>query len=99
MTRGIITAPQPEAVEKLVLLILQDGGNAVSAPRFTANSNGIDVTNRIPRYITKELEKKGYELIRNPFSYGFAGVHGIRVKDGIWDGGADSGRDGMVLTV
>ena len=72
---------------------------AVSAPRFTANSNAIDVTNRIPRFITKELEAKGYEVIRNPFSYGFAGVHGIRVKDGIWDGGADPGRDGMVLIV
>ena len=72
---------------------------AVSAPRFTANSNAIDVTNRIPRFITKELEENGYEVIRNPFSYGFAGVHGIRVKDGIWDGGADPGRDGMVLIV
>jgi len=26
-------------------------------------------------------------------------THGIRVKDGIWDGGADPGRDGMVLIV
>jgi len=72
---------------------------AVSAPRFTANSNAIDVTNRIPRFVTKELENKGYEVIRNPFSYGFAGVHGIRIKNGIWDGGADPGRDGMVLYI
>lgn len=72
---------------------------AVSAPRFTANSNAIDVTNRIPRFITKELEANGYEVIRNPFSYGFAGVHGIRIKDGKWDGGADPGRDGMVLYI
>ena len=46
-----------------------------------------------------ELENKGYEVIRNPFSYGFAGVHGIRIKNGIWDGGADPGRDGMVLYI
>ena len=72
---------------------------AVSAPRFTANSNAIDVTNRIPRFITKELEANGYEVIRNPFSYGFAGVHGIRIKNGKWDGGADPGRDGMVLYI
>jgi len=26
-------------------------------------------------------------------------THGIRVKEGIWDGGADPGRDGMVLIV
>jgi len=72
---------------------------AISAPRFTANSNAIDVTNRIPRYVTKKLEQKGYKIIRNPFSYGFAGVHGIRIKNGVWDGGADPGRDGMVLIV
>jgi len=26
-------------------------------------------------------------------------VHGIRIKDGRWDGGADPGRDGMVMEV
>ena len=72
---------------------------AVSAPRFTSNSNAIDVTNRIPRYVTKDLENMGYKVIRSPFSYGFAGVHGIRIVDGIWDGGADPGRDGMTLSV
>ena len=72
---------------------------AVSAPRFTSNSNAIDVTNRIPRYVTKDLENMGYEVIRSPFSYGFAGVHGIRIVDGVWDGGADPGRDGMTLSV
>ena len=72
---------------------------AVSAPRFTSNSNAIDVTNRIPRYVTKDLENMGYEVIRSPFSYGFAGVHGIRIVEGVWDGGADPGRDGMTLSV
>ncbi|MDP7618590.1 MAG: gamma-glutamyltransferase, partial [Arenicellales bacterium] len=47
-----------------ILNVIEFGMNmqeAVSAPRFTANSNAIDITNRIPRYITKKLEKKGYE--------------------------------------
>ena len=29
----------------------------------------------------------------------FAGVHGIRIDDGTWSGGADPGRDGMALAV
>ena len=76
---------------------------AVAAPRFTANSNTIDVSNRIPRFVTRELEDRGYPIVRNPFSYVFAGVHGIRMADGDrgrrWDGGADPGRDGIALEV
>jgi gamma-glutamyltranspeptidase/glutathione hydrolase len=70
---------------------------AVAAPRFTANSNTIDVSNRIPRFVTEELEARGYPIARSPFSYVFAGVHGIRIRDGRKDGGADPGRDGMAL--
>jgi len=75
---------------------------AVAAPRFTANSNTIDVSNRIPHFVTEELESRGYPIVRNPFSYVFAGVHGIRMpNDGKrkWDGGADPGRDGIALEV
>ena len=36
---------------------------------------------------------------RTYLSYHFAGVHGIRIKGGQWDGGADPGRDGMVMEV
>ena len=75
---------------------------AVAAPRFTANSNTIDVSNRIPHFVTEELESRGYPIVRNPFSYVFAGVHGIRMpNDGNrkWDGGADPGRDGIALEV
>ncbi len=72
---------------------------AVAAPRITANSNTIDVSNRIPRFVTDELERRGYPVARTPFSYVFAGVHGIRIADGRWDGGADPGRDGMALAV
>ena len=72
---------------------------AVSAPRITANSNTIDVSNRIPKFVTDELVTRGYPVARSPFSYVFAGVHGIRIRDGKLDGGADPGRDGMALEV
>jgi gamma-glutamyltranspeptidase/glutathione hydrolase len=72
---------------------------AVAAPRFTANSNTIDVSNRIPRFVTRELEALGYPIARSYLSHAFAGVHGIRVKDGKPDGGADPGRDGMAIEV
>jgi gamma-glutamyltranspeptidase/glutathione hydrolase len=72
---------------------------AVAAPRITANSNTIDVSNRIPRFVTDELVRRGYPVERNPFSYVFAGVHGIRMAGDRWDGGADPGRDGMALSV
>ena len=32
-------------------------------------------------------------------SYAFAWVHGIRIDDGVWTGGADPGADGMALAV
>ncbi len=72
---------------------------AVSAPRITANSNTIDVSNRIPRFVTDELAARGYPISRSPFSYVFSGVHAIRIVKGKWDGGADPGRDGMALAV
>jgi gamma-glutamyltranspeptidase/glutathione hydrolase len=72
---------------------------AVSAPRFSATSNAIDVSNRIPRGVQRELEGRGYEVVRNPYTYGFAAVHAIRVHPDGLDGGADPGHDGIVLAV
>ncbi len=72
---------------------------AVAAPRFTANSNVIDVSNRIPKFVTRELEARGHQVARSYLSYAFAGVHGIRIEQGHWSGGADPGRDGMALGV
>ncbi len=89
-------------VTSVVLNVLDHGmtmTEAVSAPRFSATSDAIDVTNRIPRYVTEELEAQGYEVIRSPFTYGIAAVHGIRIVDGKCDGGADPGHDGVALTV
>ena len=85
-----------------ILNVIDFGMNmseAVVAPRFTANSNTIDVSNRIPRFVTSELEQMGYPVARNYHSYPFAGVHGIRIRDGKLDGGADPGRDGMALGI
>lgn len=73
--------------------------DAVSAARFSATSNPIDVCNRIPRFVTRELEEQGYDVIRWAASYAFARVHGIRIDDGEWLGGADPAGDGMALEV
>ena len=72
---------------------------AVSAPRFSATSDAIDVCNRIPNYVTRDLEAQGYEIRRSPLSYAFAAVHAIRIDDGRWTGGADPNHDGMALAV
>ncbi len=72
---------------------------AVSAPRFSATSNAIDVSNRIVHGVTNELERDGYEVIRSPYTFGFAAVHGIRIEGNAFDGGADPGHDGIALAV
>lgn len=70
---------------------------AVSAPRFSATSNAIDVSNRIPRAVERALTAKGYDVIRNALSYTFAWVHGIKVTTEGLQGGADPCTDGMPM--
>ncbi|RIY01633.1 gamma-glutamyltransferase [Aureimonas flava] len=72
---------------------------AVSAPRIVAVSDAIDVSNRIRRSVTAELERDGYDVKRAWQSYAFAALHGIQVDDGLCRGGADPQRDGMALAV
>lgn len=72
---------------------------AVSAPRFSSTSNAIDVSNRIIHGTTRQLETNGYEVIRSPYTFGFAAVHGIRIDGDKFDGGADPGHDGIALAV
>ena len=72
---------------------------AVSAPRFSATSDAIDITNRIPGYAIEPLEADGYEVIRSPLTFGIAAVHGIRIDGGRLSGGADPGHDGVALGV
>ena len=72
---------------------------AVVAPRFSATSNAIDISNRIPRYVSRALESDGYEVVRSPYTFGFAAVHGIRIGEFGLDGAADPGHDGVALAV
>jgi gamma-glutamyltranspeptidase/glutathione hydrolase len=76
-----------------------DAQQAVSAPRFSATSDIIEIVNRIPRAVEADLNGRGYRTRRYPINYHFAGVHAIRLVDGVADGGADPGRDGMAMAV
>jgi gamma-glutamyltranspeptidase/glutathione hydrolase len=73
--------------------------DAVAAPRFCTTSDVIDVVNRIPRFVTAELEAMGYRVRRSYRGYHFAGVHAVKIDGGKWSGAADPGRDGMALEV
>ncbi len=86
-----------------VLLNVLDWGmtmqEAVSAPRFSATTDVIDISNRIPRHVQRALEANGYEVRRSPLSFPFAAPHGITMWDGVLEGGADPQRDGYVAGV
>jgi len=86
-----------------VLLNVLDFGlsmqQAVAAPRFSATTDAIDISNRIPRKTQAALETLGYEVRRSPFSYPFAAPHGITCWDGRLEGGADPQRDGYAAGV
>ena len=71
--------------------------DAVSAPRFSATSDAIDIMNRIPDYLVDPLRADGYEVIRSALTFGIGAVHGIRIDDGRLQGGADPGHDGVAL--
>ena len=71
---------------------------AVSAPRFSATSDVIDLSNRIPRSAERELNGLGYQTVRSPLSHTFGWVHGIKISPEGMEGGADPATDGMALT-
>ena len=72
---------------------------AVEAPRFSATTDVIDISNRIPRRTESALADMGYAVKRSPVSYAFAGLHGIARWDGALEGGADPQRDGYAAGV
>ena len=86
-----------------VLINILDWGmgiqEAIAAPRFSATSDAIDISNRISRGAQRDLEAKGYEVRRSPVSYAFAGVHGITRWDGVLQGAADPQRDGLAVGI
>ncbi len=85
------------------LLNLLDWGmgiqDAVMAPRFSATTNAIDISNRIPRAAEAALVEAGYTVNRSAHSYPFAALHGITGWDGVLEGGADPQRDGYAAGV
>jgi gamma-glutamyltranspeptidase/glutathione hydrolase len=92
----------PIAILQVLVNILDFGmgiQEAVMAPRFSATSDVIDISNRIERRTEKELGASGYRVRRSPLSYAFAGVHGITMFDGLLEGGADPQRDGYAAGV
>ncbi|MFC5523952.1 gamma-glutamyltransferase [Polaromonas jejuensis] len=72
---------------------------AVSAPRFSATGNPIDMSNRIAHRTSRALEGLGYQVIRDARTYGFASVHGIRIQADGLDGGADPNHDGVWMAL
>lgn len=72
---------------------------AVCAPRFSSTSDAIDLSNRVPYWVEHALTEQGYQTIRNPYTFGFAAVHGVRIDGDHLDGGADPGHDGNSITV
>jgi gamma-glutamyltranspeptidase/glutathione hydrolase len=72
---------------------------AVSSPRFSATSNVIDLSNRIPRSTERELIDLGYQTVRSPLSHTFAWVHGIKITPDGLEGGADPATDGVALSI
>ena len=72
---------------------------AILAPRFTATSDVIEVTNRTFRSTERELQARGYPTHRHAFSYMMPIVQGIRIVDGKLDGGSDPSGDGMAAQV
>jgi len=76
-----------------------DMQQAVSAPRFSATSDAIDISNRIPEFVVEPLSQTGFEVRRLATSFAFALVHGIQITDTGMNGGADPGADGMALSV
>ena len=70
-----------------------------TVPRFSATSDIIDITNRIPDYAVDPLREAGYEVVRSALTFHIAAVHGIRIDNGVLSGGADPGHDGVALHV
>ena len=86
----------PTACTFDVTAAIQD---AVMAPRFSATTNAIDISNRIPRAVEAAVAEAGYTVNRSAHSYPFAALHGITGWDGVLEGGADPQRDGYAAGV
>ncbi|SDV48804.1 gamma-glutamyltransferase 1 Threonine peptidase. MEROPS family T03 [Chitinasiproducens palmae] len=95
------TAINPALTQSIVNVVDFDMPivEAVSAPRVSVTSNVIEVSNRIPRYVTDVLESDGYPVTRSPMGFAFAAPHAITRLAGRLAGAADPQRDGVALAV
>lgn len=95
------TAINPAIVQSIVNIV--DFGmpvfEAIAAPRISVTSDTIEVSNRIPGYVTEVLEAQGYPVIRSHQGFAFAAPHAISVRAGQMSGAADPQRDGVALSV
>ncbi|MEM7059436.1 MAG: gamma-glutamyltransferase [Pseudomonadota bacterium] len=93
----------PQAIGQVIVHCIDFGlsiSDAIAAPRIAVTqSQRIDLSNRIPRFVEADLQKRGYDTLRSFQSYTFAGVHAIKIEKGKSVGAADPGRDGMAMTV
>jgi len=92
----------PSALTQTVVNLVDFGMSpfeAVAAPRISVTGNAIDVSNRIPRYVTDALAAQGQPIQRSYQSYAFAAPHLVSRMNGVLQGGADPQRDGVALRV
>ncbi|MFV0532970.1 MAG: gamma-glutamyltransferase [Cumulibacter sp.] len=84
---------------QVMLNVLEFGMSAqeaITAPRFSATSETIELTNLIRRSTERGLQQLGYDTRRYSKAFKFAWVHAIRIgADGMLDGGADPATDGL----
>ena len=73
---------------------------ATSAPRIAVTKNQIiEVSNRIPRFVSDEIKTMEYGLLRIHLSYTSAGMHGVKATVSSGEGGAGPGRNDVALCV
>lgn len=73
--------------------------DAIAAPRFDCQGNNIVCHGRIPEYICAQVRQR-HPIVRLPQSHGaMALVHGVSLRDGVLQGGADPGCSGVALHV
>ena len=92
----------PMGILQVILNVVDFGMpivEAVNAARFSATSNVIDVSARIPRYACEALGRAGYETVHSVQSFTTARVHAILIENGKVSGAADPAGGGMALAV
>lgn len=88
------------ALTQVMVNVIDFGMSAfesVAAPRISVASNIVEVSNRIPTYVTDELVSSGQRVSRSHQSYAFAAPHLVMRRNAILQGGADPQRDGVAL--